>query len=144
MIISHEVLVNEFGQNLISLDRLLVIFRSLTQEEKKNFLTDLVFLIMQSKPIANDGELAVLESKMKPSYTPAVLLKKGLDVNNLKRIVDLPPHENEKAFILLMNLFKISYNRRFLIEKNNPNKWWYWDLSDQSKKNELMQTRFDK
>ena len=29
-----------------------------------------------------------------------------------------------------MSLFRIAYYRRFIEEKNNPYKWWYWDLSD--------------
>ena len=46
-------------------------------------------------------------------------------------------YELEKVLILLLNLFKIGYNRRFQKEKNNPDKWWYWDLSDDKKINLL-------
>ena len=49
---------------------------------------------------------------------------------NLKKIISLPDYELDKTLVLLLHLFKIGYNRRFQQERNNPNKWWYWDLSD--------------
>ena len=42
----------------------------------------------------------------------------------------LPEYELEKSFRLLTAMLSIAYNRRFKLEKNNPSKWWYWDLSD--------------
>lgn len=40
-----------------------------------------------------------------------------------------------------MALFKIAYTRRFNEEKNDPYKWWYWDLSD-SAKEDLIYKKF--
>lgn len=56
--------------------------------------------------------------------------KGGTKYHNLKKIIDLPDDELDKTLVLLLNLFKLGYYRRFQNEKNNPNKWWYWDLSD--------------
>lgn len=87
-------------------------------------------MIIQSKPQVKDIELAIEDSGLKPTYTPCVLLKKGIAKHNLQKIVNLPEEEYMKSFVLLLSLFKAGYKRRFNIEKDNPDKWWYWDLSD--------------
>ncbi len=60
-----------------------------------------------------------------------MLLSKGVANHNLQKIAELPESELNKALLLLLGLFKISYQRRFKEEKNHPDKWWYWDLSDE-------------
>ena len=65
--------------------------------------------------------------------TPCVMLQKGVANHNLYKILQLPEAELEKVLRLFINLFKIGYQRRFEQEKGDPNKWWYWDLSDDRK-----------
>jgi len=31
--------------------------------------------------------------------------------------------------------------RRFIDEKDNPYKWWYWDLSDHEKLEKVMESK---
>jgi len=50
----------------------------------------------------------------------------------------LPENELNKTFTLFLSLFKIAYQRRYQEEKNNPDKWWYWDLSDEKKLKLIM------
>ena len=88
-------------------------------------------MILQSKVKVEDVEIAIESSKLKKTYTPCVLLKKGIKYVNFKRIIDLPENELNKALILFFTLFKIAYQRRFKEEKNTLSKWWYWDLSDE-------------
>jgi hypothetical protein len=133
MKIEDEILVNKYGQGLISIEQLTESFHLLALSQKKLFLNDILYLIMQSKPKEEDIQLAIEESKLKPTYTPCILLKKGVANYNLQKLVELPEAEMEKVFALLISLFKIAYKRRFEMEKNNPNKWWYWDLSDNRK-----------
>lgn len=130
MKIEHEILVNKYGQNLVEIEQLKEIFNLFDLNNKKMFLNDLLFLIMQSKPKNEDVEYAIDISKLKPTYTPCVLIKKGVENHNLQKLLELPENELLKAFVLLLSLFKIGYKRRFEIEKNNIDKWWYWDLSD--------------
>ena len=98
--------------------------------QKRSFLQEMSFLIIQSKPKEEDVDLAIKKEKLKSGYTPCVLLKKGISSYNLERVVNLPENEMIKTFILFMSIFKIAYSRRFKEEMNNINKWWYWDLSD--------------
>jgi len=138
MKLEDQVLVNQFGQGLIAIDQLTADFSLLEIMTKRKFLNELLFLIMQSKPKETDIELVIIKSGLKSTYTPCVLLKKGVANHNLKNIVNLPEYELTKAFVLLLSLFKIAYERRFIDEKDNPHKWWYWDLSDREKLEMIM------
>lgn len=128
--IEDAIDINRYGQELIDLKPLLNRFSKPNPALKRNYLNDILALILQSKPKEDDIELAIEQGKLKPTYTPCVLLRKGVAYHNLKRLADLPDNEQEKTLALLMSLFKIAYQRRFNEEKNNPDKWWYWDLSD--------------
>lgn len=132
MKLENEILVNKFGQELVPIESLQEVFNRLDTLDKKTFLNDMVFLIMQSKATDVDIEPAIEESKLKKTYTPCIQLRKGVAKHNLIKIVSLPDNEMSKVYILFLNLFKIAYKRRFEIEKGNPDKWWYWDLSDEN------------
>ncbi len=132
MNLADEILINKHGQDLIDCNELVEKFDLLDFSKKRIFLNDLLYLIKQSKAKDDDIELAILESKLKPTYTPCILLRKGVANHHLQKIIELPEAEMDKAFLLLLSLFKIAYRRRFANEKNAPNKWWYWDLSDAS------------
>lgn len=138
MKMEEEILINKYGQGLIVVEQLTERFSLLDLPQKKLFLNDILYLIMQSKSKDEDIEPAIAESKLKPTYTPCVLIKKGVANHNLQKLLELPENELKKAFVLLLSLFKIAYERRFKIEKNNPDKWWYWDLSDNRKVEMIM------
>jgi hypothetical protein len=133
MTIDEEILINKFGQELVGNEELLTHFDLLDWGGKRNFLIELQFLIIQSKPNVEYVDEAIRSSGLRSTYTPCVLLKKGTLPQVLSTIIALPENELGKAYILLLSLFKISYMKRFTLEKNNPNKWWYWDLSDEGK-----------
>lgn len=133
MKIEDGILLNKYGQGLIELSNLQQDFSNLDVKVKRQYLGDLSNMIIQSKPADSDIKPAILASGLKDTFTPCVLLSKGLIPSNLGKIINLPEGELTKALLLFLNLFKIAYQRRYEIEKNNPNKWWYWDLSDNEK-----------
>jgi len=94
-------------------------------------LKEILNLIIQSKVKDSDIEEAIRDSKLKPTYTPCAMLKKGVSPHLLEKLICLEKQELSKVFLLLLSLFKIAYLRRYLIEKNLPSKWWYWDLSNE-------------
>jgi hypothetical protein len=130
MKLEDVILVNKFGQGLVAIEQLTEDFNFLEVFQKKEFLNGFLYLIMQSKPKKEDIEPAILDSGLKPTFTPCILLKKGVSNYDLEKLVNLPENELTKVFVLLLSLFKIAYKRRFAVEKDNPDKWWYWDLSD--------------
>lgn len=147
MILEDQILINKYAQNLLPLQQLRDKFEQYSLSQKRQFLETVLFMIMQSKPKNEDIEEAIRESGLKPTFTPCVLLQKGVANHDLKKIAGLPEVELSKAFILLLNLFKIAYKRRYAIEKNISDKWWYWDLSEDAKIEIILKTyngRLDK
>ena len=139
--IEDTIPINQYAQGVIGHASLLNLFATFNLEEKRNYLKEVAALVMQSKPKEEDIEPAIVASNLKSTYTPCILLRKGVANHNLQKIIGLPDNEQEKGFILLLNLFKIAYKRRFEQEKNNPDKWWYWDLSDNEKINAILSKR---
>jgi hypothetical protein len=129
MNLDNEILINQYAQDIVSKEMLINRFDLLNVDDKRNYLMDVIHLIKQSKPIDADIEIAISNSRLKTTYTPCVLLRKGIDSNNLYRIAQLPENELGKVFALFIALFAVAYKRRYDLEKNAPNKWWYWDLS---------------
>ena len=85
--------------------------------------------IIFTNPKYEDVSLAIKTSQLKETYTPCVLLRKGISYAILFQIANLPNNEWEKSAKLLLSLFKIAYRRRFLQETQTTHKWWYKDLS---------------
>ena len=139
MKIEIEILINKYGQGLIPLIVLQEKFEAYSLCQKRSFLQEMSFLIIQSKPKEEDVDLAIKKEKLKSGYTPCVLLKKGISSYNLERVINLPENEMIKTFVLFMSIFKIAYSRRFKEEMNNINKWWYWDLSDKSNVERILE-----
>lgn len=134
MDLAQEILINKYGQGLVDIEILIADYASLDADGKNRYLTHLVMLIIQSKSVNTDIMPAIENSHLKKTYTPCVLLEKGgTQYCSLKKIIGLPTYEFDKVLILLLNLFRIAYYRRFQKERNNPDKWWYWDLSDEKK-----------
>ncbi|MDR7210375.1 DUF5958 family protein [Flavobacterium piscis] len=140
--IKDTILINKYGQGITDISPILSLFKSFSVEEKRDYLEEIASLILQSKPNNNDIETAIKESQLKATYTPCVLLTKGVENHNLKKIINLPKTELEKVLMLLMSLFRIAYQRRFIEEKNNSGKWWYWDLSDEQKVEMILRNYF--
>ena len=132
MKIEDEIQINQYGQDLIEIELLVNRFEKLGLAEKRLFLEHVIYyFILQSRIVDADIPEAIAISKLKLTYTPCIMLKKGVAVHNLELMVKLPENELNKVFILLLSLFKIGYKRRFHLENNHPSKWWYWDLSDE-------------
>lgn len=131
MTLKEQMTINQFGQSLRPIEDLLNQFSSLSIDEKRIYLRQLSGLIWQSKPIDSDIEQVVGGNFLKSTFTPCVILRTHRLVVGLPKIINLPEEELEKAYVLLLQLFKIAYLRRFEVEKGHPDKWWYADLSDQ-------------
>lgn len=132
MTTQQEIILNKWGQKLIQIEEIINVFTLFSLEEKRKYLTDLSHLILQSKPEINDKDEAIKTSNLKSTFTPCILLQKnGLKLFSFEVIIELPENELVKSLKLFLSLFLIAYNRRFEVEKNDINKWWYWDLSDE-------------
>ncbi|MCT3845054.1 hypothetical protein HZP16_13140 [Elizabethkingia anophelis] len=135
--IEDAINLNKYGQDILNIEVFLKLFSEFNISMKRDYLKNIIALIMQSKPKIDDIEATILASSLKPTFTPCVLLRKGVADHNLQKIANLPDYELEKVLLLFLNLFKIAYKRRYIQEKDNPYKWWYWDLSKETNINEI-------
>lgn len=143
MSLEDQVALNQFAQSLQTADNLLNRFSGLNLECKRSFLLQFSGMIQQTKPVDADVELAIEESRLKPTFTPCVLLCTHRLKIGIPKVLALPSDELSKAYVLLMYIFKRAYLRRYLVEKGTYGKWWYADLSDEVFVNSLLDTRFD-
>lgn len=139
MKIDHLMLVNKFGQGIVLIKELLDIFYSLNEIDQQIFTNELIELILQSKPSIVDIHDSIEGSGIKKNSTACIIARGGPSYNTFRKMVNLPKQEQERTLILLLNIFKLSYHRRFLMERNNNNKWWYWDLNDENNVNYILQ-----
>ncbi|NDV80439.1 DUF5958 family protein [Bacteroides sp. 51] len=134
-----ELLINQYAQEVIAIELILKRFNELTLDEKREYLSLFIgYFIIQSKPFDSDIPKAIEESKLKPTYTPCIMIKKGVATHNLLTISKLPEDELNKVLRLFLSIFKIAYLRRYEEEKENTNKWWYWDLSDKNNVDKIL------
>ena len=138
MTLEQTISVNQFGQSLIDIEHLLKMFESFENNYRRDFLSGLLFMIMQSKPNDADIEQAIESSKLKSTHTPCIIIKKGVADSNLKKLIVLREDEILKVLRLLLALFKIAYKRRFELEFEDTHKWWYWDLSKKEIINKII------
>ena len=106
MTLEYEILFNKYGQDIILPEVLISNFLEACEDEQKDFFNHLLLLIQQSKAENQDIEEAIKNSGLKSTYTPCVVLKKGIEMNNLTKISKLPNHEKLKSFRLLLELLK--------------------------------------
>lgn len=131
MNLNEEISVNQWGQSLEDIDYFIDFFSELPLVEKRQYLMNLSYLILQSKPEDKDIDEAINLGGLRQTYTACILLKKnGLKLFSFEKTINLPENELIKCLTLFLYLFRVSYLRRYEEERNDANKWWYWDLSD--------------
>lgn len=131
MSIEVQILINKFGQDLITFQSVINYFSSLDRDNQKKFLTGLGHLLIQSKAQDSDIDNAITLGQLKPTFTPCVKIRKGVKGNVLQELIDLPDNETNKVLVLFLALYKIAYKRLLVNEKDNPSKWWFQDLSNE-------------
>jgi hypothetical protein len=131
MNIDEQILLNKLAQGLADLKEGEGWFTSLGERERRDVLRDLNFMILNASPQSADVTEAIVNSALKPTFTPCVLLSKGEIRQQLAKIANLPEGELQKSFRLLIALLGVSDARR---RRERPldtvNHWWHRDLSD--------------
>ena len=126
MSLEEEIMIYQFGQGVHSDVAMIEPFSQLDEAEKRGQLINLYYLVRQTKPVDSDIEQALADSSLGATYTPCVILTQGMF--RLKLDPGLSEGEHENHYTFLLYLFKTAYQRRFVLEKGNPHKWWFMDL----------------
>ncbi|WP_138994535.1 DUF5958 family protein [Larkinella sp. C7] len=128
MTLEEEIAIVRFGQGVLSHDELLAHFGQLEEDLKMKRFFELYHLIDPTKLLDTDIEQALAASTLGADYQSCVVLRG----NRLSRVrLNIPESAIEKDYLLLLNLFKIAYQRRLASVKEEKSKEWrYRDLSD--------------
>ncbi|WP_425315097.1 DUF5958 family protein [Streptomyces purpureus] len=109
---ASERVINEVAQGLRALDDAVAWFSSLEQAQQKAVLHEVVRYAMQAHATVNDAREGLLRSGVKPTMTPAVLIVREPILEQMGKIINLPPGEYVKAFRVLVSTFAVADTRR--------------------------------
>lgn len=109
---ASERIINEVAQGLRSLEEAVTWFSSLEQVEQRAVLQEVVRYSMQAHATAEDGRDGLLRSGVKATMTPAVLIVREPILEQMGKIINLPPSEYLKSFRVLLSLFAVADARR--------------------------------
>ncbi|MFI8192150.1 DUF5958 family protein [Streptomyces sp. NPDC085946] len=109
---ASECIINEVAQGLRVLDDAVAWFSSLEQAQQKAVLHEVVRYAMQAHATVNDAREGLLRSGVKPTMTPAVLIIREPILEQMGKIINLPPGEYVKSFRVLVSTFAVADTRR--------------------------------
>ena len=131
MNLADEIAINQIQQELISQQDAKNWFLSFPTEAQKEILQRLSYMALQAGAREADVSLAIAKSKLRPTYTPCVLLSQGRLKEQMAKLLKLPASEFIKAFFLLISLLAIADARRYSKYcQDGCSHWWHRDLSD--------------
>jgi hypothetical protein len=107
-----ELHLNKIAQGLISIQSGVDWFNSFDLNEKNEVLESLSYILMQSHPTIGEIADGIEKSKLKPTYTPCVLMLKKPFKEAIAKIRNIPENEWERTFILWLSIFSIADKRR--------------------------------
>ena len=132
--LDDEIFLNQFSQNIYSLETVKKWFDAKNHEEKKAIILDVLDMVIQSHPTYE--EISCTAEELKLSKTPAAvkLLNTNKPFNKFGyELADLPEKEMERGFILLLKIFSVAdKRRRSMCCANGCHHWWHRDLSNVS------------
>ena len=138
MNLADEIAINQIQQELISQQDAKNWFLSFPTEAQQEILQRLSYMALQAGARETDVSLAIAKSKLRPTYTPCVLLSKGRLKEQMAKLLKLPNSEFIKAFFLLISLLAIADARRYSKYcQDGCSHWWHRDLSDSNVLNEI-------
>ncbi|WP_443062786.1 DUF5958 family protein [Streptomyces sp. NBC_00390] len=109
---ASERIINEVAQGLRSLEDAVAWFSSLEQVEQRAVLHEVVRYAMQAHATVNDAREGLLRSGVKPTMTPAVLIVREPILEQMGKIINLPPGEYVKSVRVLLSTFAVADTRR--------------------------------
>lgn len=131
MNLTDEITINQIQQALISQENAKNWFLSFSIEGLQEILQRLSYMTIQAGAREEDVSLAITKSKLRATYTPCVLLRRGRLKEQMAKLLKLPSSESIKSFFLLISLLAIADARRYdKYCQDGCSHWWHRDLSD--------------
>ncbi len=132
--IDEEIFLNQFSQNMHSLDEMNCWFETYDLLNKRDIMENLFNMVIQSHPVYDDIESSVLSLDKGKSSSAVMLLNKNKPFGKHGYLIcNLPEKELLNGFdILLLTLSRADNRRKNQETPNECSHWWHKDLSDQN------------
>lgn len=124
------VILVKYAQGAVVFNSFYSMLKFFKPLERKIFLSQVVELTKHFTINDSIADLAIKKSGLSETCTACLILKEGVSEIQLQKIVDLSETELESSLKLLLTLFSISYQEGYQKNKNDPDKFWYWDYSN--------------
>lgn len=129
--IDRQLLLNQAIQDVLPVDALVKQFTDADADEQLALLRELATIISQAGVQPGDVDAAIANAPVKPTSTPAVLLRQGPLHVQLARVLNLPPSERSRSLYVLLALATIADERRRETQCDlGCTHWWHRDLSN--------------
>lgn len=126
MPLDDDAFINQLAQQVVDLEEGLRWFAGLDAGSQMRVLQKTWIFAAQAGAHEHDVDAAIVRARLKPTFTPCVLVKKGSLKVQVTKIVGLPAAEREKSFRLLLALFQIADERRRLTScLGGCTHWWH-------------------
>jgi Family of unknown function (DUF5958) len=138
MNLNDEITINQIQQELISQEDAKNWFLSFPIQFQQEILQRLSYMTIQAGAREEDVSLAIIKSKLRATYTPCILLRRGRLKEQMAKLLKLPSSESIKTFFLLISLLAIADARRYdKYCQDGCSHWWHRDLSDRKVVDEI-------
>lgn len=143
--IEEEIFINQFLQDLFSLEKMNEWFEKNDESEKRNILHNLYYMFIQSHPTYEEIEDVVQLLNKSRSPTAIKLLNRRKPFAKFGyEVCALHKNEQKVTFnILLLTLKKADMRRKIQECSNGCNHWWHKDLSDEKYLQNLRKMRIE-
>ncbi|GAA4339514.1 hypothetical protein GCM10023086_74560 [Streptomyces venetus] len=109
---TSERIINEAAQGILGYDDAVDWFSALEPVGQRAVLHEVVRYSMQAHATTEDAQQGVTQSGVKPTMTPAVLIVRDPILEQMGRILNLPPREYVNSFRVLLSTFTVADTRR--------------------------------
>lgn len=135
MRLDNEIALYQFAQGVSSDAALLDQFSQLDTAKQRKRFVHFYCRICEYKFVDSEIEQALADCSLDATdvlyrYLNLHRLTTGSNVIYIPHSANPPGGTLDKAYRLLLHLFKIAYQRRFAVEKEDPANWRYWDLAN--------------
>ncbi|ARK12912.1 DUF5958 family protein [Fibrella sp. ES10-3-2-2] len=128
----QEILFNSYAQGINSLETCQNWFANLNSDDQRQAFQKVLFLLVQAHPSPELIHQAVVNSPIKPTMTPVVILLKNTLANAVTKLKQLPDNELFKSFTIVLFVFgqADSYRRAVHCQAGCSHEWHHFDYQN--------------
>lgn len=143
MKIRDLVILVKYAQGAVVFNSFFGYVKFMKPSERKIFCSQIVELMGHFTIEDSSADIAIKQSGLNETCSACLILKDGINKTQLQKILELPESELESSFKLLVTLFSVGYQEGYQKNRNAPDKFWYWDYSENENAFKVVQLDYN-